>query len=383
MTFARNGGRALKSYPQFQRLLATSRGYRFQDPKLVRQHRMSIGVITSDAAIQIRFANGRSLGTVEESFLSRLKRGDRFLFAGRRLELVRIRETQAVVRECRGSTGAVPRWMGGRMPLSTELASGVRELLERAGHGSVEGPEMSRMSALLQIQKQVSALPSRGTLLVETLRSRQGWHLFLYPFAGRLAHEGLAAVLAWRFSRRTPVSMVYAANDYGLELLAAREIDFMKALPELLTVAGLQEDILAGINELELARRRFREIARIAGLTFEGLPGRRKKLRAMQVSSNLLFEVFRNYEPDHLLLQQARREVLQSQLEELRLRETLQSLARCRLLHRHLDSPSPMAYPLFVERLREQLSSEELVDRVRSMELALERRHPALAGHDH
>ena len=267
------------------------------------------------------------------------------------------------------------RRVGGRLPLSTELAAAVRDRFDRAARGIFEGAEMQRVRPLLEIQATMSVLPRKNEYLAETLRSREGWHIFLYPFAGRLAHEGLATVMAWRLTRLRPNSLVWAANDYGLEILAAKETDFAAALPALLRPENLADDILASVNGTELARRSFREIARVAGLTREGPPGRPRGARQIQASSYLLFEVFQRYEPDHRLLAQSRREVLEMQLEETRLRNTMRRMQTEACIVRQIEAPTPLAYPLFVERLREQLTSEQLADRIRAMEVVMEKAH--------
>lgn len=361
LRFAATGGESLRAYAEFRRLERKGGKYRFTDTRLLRDHRMGIGTITADPPVEVCHTSGKRLGSVEEAFVARLKPGDPFLFSGRHLELVRLRDLRATVRDATAPDGVSPRWMGGRLPLSTQLATAVRDRFDRAARGIFEGAEMRRVRPLLEIQATMSVLPRKNEYLAETLRSREGWHLFLYPFAGRLAHEGLATVMAWRLTRLSPNSLVWAANDYGLELLAAKKTDFAAALPTLLRSANLADDILASVNGTELARRCFRGIARVAGLTREGSPGRHRIARRIQASSNLLFEVFRRYEPDHRLLAQSRREVLETQLEETRLRDTLRRMRGEDCVLRRIEAPTPLAYPLFVERLREQLDRKSVV----------------------
>lgn len=371
--FASGGTRVLAAYPDFRRLTIHEGTWRVTDERVARRHRMAIGTITADASIEVRFTTGRRLGTVEESFISRLRPGDTFLFAGRCLRLVRVRDMTAHVKAVKGKSSGTPRWMGGRMPLSTNLAAQVRERLEQAAAGVFEGPEMERLRGILQAQQQLSRIPRRDELLIEELTSREGHHVFLYPFAGRLAHEGLAALLALRLGRRRANSFVMAVNDYGIELLAAHPPDLDAALTDgLLDTGRLADDIAEGINSTELARRQFREIARVAGLTFEGFPGLKKSARQLQVSASLLFEMFRSYDSENLLLRQAHREVLENQLEESRLVGALRAIAGQRIMRVTLPEPSPLAYPLFVERLREQVSTEALAEKIRRMELRIE-----------
>ena len=375
LDFVTRGGNSLHAYPEYRRVVADEAGVlRVPDRAIAMRHRMSIGTIVSDASMQVRFMTGRRLGTIEESFVSRLRRGDRFLFAGRALELVRVHEMTAWVRSASGDRGAVPRWAGGRMPLSSEMADAVLERLARAARDDFDGPEMTMVRPLLQLQARWSALPGPALLLAEQLRSREGHHLFLYPFAGRQVHVGLASLLAWRVSRDAPATFSIAVNDYGLELLSAEPVDW-SALREgrLLAEDDLLEDTLASLNSGELAQRRFREIARVAGLVFQGFPGAPKSTRQLQASSSLFYEVFRKHDAGNLLLTQSQREVLEQELEIGRLREALQRLAARELRGVALERPTPFAFPLMVERLREKLSTEKLSERIARMLRELER----------
>ncbi|MCM5570835.1 ligase-associated DNA damage response DEXH box helicase [Burkholderiaceae bacterium FT117] len=375
LDFVLRGGASLTAYPDYRRVAPDDEGvHRVADPRIARRHRMAIGTIVSDAALQVRFMTGQRLGSVEESFVGRLRRGDCFLFAGRLLELVRVHEMTAWVRRATGRRAAVPRWNGGRMPLSTEMSDAVLARLAEAGRGRFEGPEMKALRPLLELQSTVSALPDRHTLLVEALRSREGAHLFVFPFAGRQVHLGLASLLAMRLARRAPATFSIAVNDYGFELLSPAPVDWAPMRDgSLLSAEGLLDDVLDSLNSGELAMRRFREIARIAGLLFPGYPGAPKGARQLQASASLFWEVFRQHDPGNLLLDQARREVLERELEVGRLRRELERIGRCRLRWVELQRPSPFAFPLMVERMRERLSTEKLSDRVARLVAELER----------
>lgn len=375
LDFVTRGGESLRAYPEYHRVVADADGvYRVTDPVVARRHRMSIGTIVGDAAIRVRFVRGGVLGTVEESFLARLNPGDTFLFAGRLLRLVRVHEMTAWVRKTKAAAGVVPRWMGGRMPLSGELAAAVRGKIEEARRGEYYGPEMEAVRPLLELQRRRSALPAAEELLIERVRTREGHHLFVYPFEGRFVHEGLAALFAYRLSCRRPITFTMAVNDYGLELLSPDEAPLEEALRDgLLSPVGLADDVWASLNAGELARRAFREIARVAGLVFPGFPGSGKTAKQLQASSNLFYQVFAEYDPGNLLLHQARREVLERQLEEARLRRALGRLSASKLLITTPHKPTPLAFPLLVDRLRETLSSEKLADRVRRMQAELEK----------
>jgi ATP-dependent Lhr-like helicase len=276
----------------------------------------------------------------------------------------------------------VPRWMGGRMPLSSELSASVRAELSMALRGKYQSEEMQLVKPFLELQKKWSDLPDEGSVLIEHLKSREGYHIFVYPFEGRLVHEGLAALLAYRISRLMPLSLTLAVNDYGFEVLGNVDFDAKQILKgDLFSVDNLAEDILDSMNASEMSRRQFREIARVAGLVFNGYPGRSKNGRQLQVSSGLLFDVFSEYDPDNLLLHQARREVLELQLEESRLRTAMQRLSRSRIKYLDIERPTPLSMPLLVERMRGKLSSEELAARVLKMRLALSKKPKVKAVH--
>jgi ATP-dependent Lhr-like helicase len=379
LAFIRHGGHSLTAYPDYRRAEPDDDGrWHVPDARLARRHRMSVGTIVSDASLSVKYwtkgGSGGSLGSVEEGFIARLRPGDNFLFAGRLLELVRVENMTAYVRRATGKKAAVPRWNGGRMPLSSELADAVVDKLGEAANGVYASPEMRLLQPLLAVQASWSALPTAHTLLAEVHKSREGWHLFLYPFAGRSVHLGLASLLAWRLGQGQPLSFSIAVNDYGLELLCASPIDYTAVLtPALFSSDNLLHDVLASLNAGELARRRFREIARIAGLVFSGYPGAAKSARQLQASSALFFDVFQQYDPSNLLLTQAQQEVLRQELEVQRLQHTLQRLQQRELDIRLIKRATPLAFPLLVERFRESLSSEKLADRIKRMVQDLEK----------
>ncbi|MHC8342581.1 ligase-associated DNA damage response DEXH box helicase [Pseudomonas sp. RT6P73] len=379
LAFVRHGGLSLTAYPDYRRVEPDEHGvWRVPDARLARRHRMSIGTIISDASIQLKFwskgGGGKQLGSVEEGFIARLKPGDGFLFAGRLLELVRVENMTAYVKRSTAKKAAVPRWNGGRMPLSNELAQAVVARFSAAEQGEFIGPEMRALRPLLEVQKRWSGLPTSNTLLAEALKSREGWHLFLYPFAGRQVHLGLASLLAWRVSQQQAVTFSIAVNDYGLELLSATYVDWSQVLnPGLLSPERLLEDVLASLNAGELALRRFREIARIAGLVFAGYPGAPKSTRQVQASSGLFFEVFKQYDAGNLLLTQAGEEVLREELDIHRLEQTLARINQLKLNLHQIKRPTPLGFPLLVERMRESMSSEKLTDRIRRMVTDLEK----------
>jgi len=379
LDFIVQGGQALSHYPDFRRVIIDADGrYRVEDRRIALRHRLSIGTITSDGSVAVKFLRGGGLGSVEENFVGRLRHGDRFRFAGRLLELVRLEDMTAYVRLARGGEGVVPKWMGGRLPLSTELAHEVQTLLAHAGDDTAQPPELHAMARLLRLQRKLSALPGDGAVLAESVRTHDGWHLFLYPFAGRQTHEGLAALLALRWGRRRPNTFGYSANDYGLVLSPAAPDDAVDAafIASLFGADGLQRDLHESLNLGELARRQFRDIARVAGLLPPSLPGRApRSQRQLQASSGLLFDVLQKYDPGHLLLAQAEREVFDAQLEVARIAAALADLSSRSVDLRQPRSLTPLSFPLWAESLRGHLSTEDWKTRVQRAAAQLERRH--------
>ncbi|MDO9074316.1 MAG: ligase-associated DNA damage response DEXH box helicase [Rubrivivax sp.] len=377
LAFVERGGDSLAAYPEYHRVQQVDGVWRVPDRGIARRHRLQVGTIVSDASMTVKWvaggSGGRGLGSIEESFIARLNKGDHFVFAGRVLEYVRTQDMTAYVRVGSKKKGVVPAWAGSKMPLSSELGGAVQELLDCAAallsgaapHEDFVDIEMQAARPMLLAQVRLSQLPQSGRLLVERYRSREGHHLFLYPFAGRNVHIGLAQLLAWRLARAQPNTFSLSVNDYGLEILAANPVELGDALQAtLFTGEGLLDDVLASLNSGHLAQRRFREIARVAGLVFSGYPGAPKSTRQLQASSSLFFEVFRKYDAGNRLLGQAESEVLAQELEVERLGATLRHLATLPWSFVELAAPSPFALPLLVERLREQLSTEKLKDRL-------------------
>jgi ATP-dependent helicase Lhr and Lhr-like helicase len=364
--FCERGGDSLAAYPDYHRIKPDERGiYRVPDKATARRHRMSIGTIVSDASIQVKYLTGQRIGTIEESFIARLKKGEGFTFAGRVLELIRVQDMTAYVKRAEKNKAAVPSWQGGKMPLSSELAENVVALLCDASEGDVTEPEMQAALPMLATQMRLSRLPTNKTLLIEQFTSKEGHHLYIYPFAGRNVHLGLASLVAYRLALDEPATFSLSVNDYGFELLSATAFDVSRLQDQsLFSSKDLLADVLASLNSSELAQRRFREIARISGLIFTGFPGAAKSNKQVQASSGLFFEVFKKYDEQNLLLVQAQQEVLSQELDIAQLQASLQTMQSRRLEWVHLSHPSPFCLPLMVERLREKLSNEKLADRL-------------------
>lgn len=371
LALVREGGGTLRAYPEYNKVVHVGDRYTVTSPRIAQLHKLNIGTITADATVQLLLTSGRRIGTIEEAFVSRLRPGERFFFAGRTLEFVRMADLEAFVRPARGRTSYTPRWSGTKLPLSESLSEEVRRTLgRRAAHAKANPaePELSAADQLLAVQERLSALPAEGQCLVETLRTREGHHLFMFPFEGRLVHGGLAALLALRLSRLRPATLSLSVNDYGLEILAADDFPFAESLgPALFTLDGLAADAVQSVNLSALARSQFREIARVAGLVFQTYPGARKSGRQLQASSSLLFDVFCEFDPGNLLLEQARREVLERHFEQSRLARTLARLASSELLIREPQGPTPLSFPLMLERIGGKLSSQTLAERVERM----------------
>lgn len=334
------------------------------------KHRLSVGTIVGDTSLYVKFVTGKYLGTIEESFISRLNPGDVFWFAGKSLELVRIKEMEVHVRKSNRAKGLVPSWQGGRMPLSSQMSAMIRLKIDEVVRGVEFDEEMKFLRPLFQLQKHRSHLPASNEFLIEYFESTEGYHVILYPFEGRFVHEGMAALMAHRIAQIRPITFSIAMNDYGFELLSDQPIPIEEAVEtNMLGVGNLMSDIQASINSTEMARRKFRDIAAISGLVFKGYPGKPVKDRHLQSSSQLFFNVFHDYEAHNLLLRQAYEEVMDFQLEEARLRNALERINHQKIIITYPDKPTPFAFPIIVDRLREKLTSEKLEDRIKKMAL--------------
>jgi ATP-dependent Lhr-like helicase len=371
LDFAARGGPALSAYPDFARIKERFGRWYVASKAIARRHRMSIGTIAGDATVDVKWLRGGRLGTVEESFVSRLNEGDRFLFAGRPLVLFRFDGLTAWVKRTRSATALqVPRWNGGRMPLSTLLSSAVLDLVRDAARPEADvSPEVRAVLPLLAIQSRWSRLPDRDTLLIERWQGRDGHHAFLFPFAGRLVHEGLAAVVAWRIASQRPSTLTLAATDWGFELsgrdpLPADE----RTWRQLLSPANLLEDLLECLNGTEMARRHFREIARVAGL----VSGAQRTNRQTQASAGLIFDVLSEHDRDNMLLAQARREVLEQQFEFRRLHDALESIATKEIRIVETQRLSPLAFPIWAEFVQSRLTTQGWLERITEMARELE-----------
>jgi ATP-dependent Lhr-like helicase len=368
------GGKGLQAYSNFRKVGMDAAGIvRVLDKSIAMRHRLSIGTIVGDAAILVKYMNGKKIGTIEEWFISQLEKGDTFWFAGRSLSLVRLNANEALVKNSKKKTGRIPSWMGGRMPLSSQMSSMIRSMIDRFRYGDITEPEIEKMVPLLMVQDQRSFVPSDLDFLIEYFEDKEGYHLLLYPFEGRAVHEGLGALIGHRLSQYSPISFSIAMNDYGLELLSDQPIPIEKALENsLFHDDGLSAEIQKSINEVEMAKRQFRDISSISGMIFKGYPGKNKKEKHLITSTSLLFDVFQQYDPDNLLYLQSFDEVKTFQLEESRLRAALQRIQKQEIRLMKPERATPFAFPIIVDRLRERMSTETLEQRIQKMKTQLE-----------
>ncbi|HEX2846367.1 MAG TPA: ligase-associated DNA damage response DEXH box helicase [Chitinophagaceae bacterium] len=369
------GGTALQQYDEYKKVEIINGVYRITGRRIAMRHRLHIGTIVSDSMLKVKFFSGGYIGVIEEYFISRLEPGDVFTLAGRNLELVMIKDMTVLVKKTNAKKSTVPSWNGGRMPLSANLGKKLRETFNLAFEKKTAKPiELQVLKPLFDRQEKHSHVPKANELLIEQIETKDGYHLFVYPFEGRLVHEAMAAILAYRISRIRPITFSFAMNDYGFELLSDQPIPVDDSnVYDLFSSDNLFNDIQRSVNATEMAKRKFRDIAVIGGLIFQGYPGEYKKARHLQSSASLLFKVFAEYEPGNLLLKQAYQEVFAQQMEEVRLRDMLQRIERSDIVITWPEQLTPFCFPIKVDSMREDLSSEKLEDRVRKMQLQLEK----------
>lgn len=379
LNFITVGTQSLQAYDEYKKVEVTPEGlFKVESRRIAVMHRLSIGTIVSDSMMLVKYVSGGFIGTIEEWFISKMKPGDTFVFAGRTLELVRIRQMQAQVRRSNKRTNNIVSFMGGRLPLSSQMSKILREEMQSArlpeANRKQSIPELKALGHIFERQERESIVPGENEFLIETFKTREGYHSLFYPFEGRFVHEAMSSLLAYRISLLSPITFSLAYNDYGFELLSDQFLDIQTILDNnLFTDEYLYDDLYKSLNSTELARRKFRDIAVISGMVFQGYPNKAVKTKHLQSNSQLLFDVFRDYEPDNLLYLQAYRETFEHQLEEGRLRKALERINSQEIVWKQCEKATPFSFPIITDRLREKLSSEKLADRIKRMTLQLEK----------
>ncbi len=362
------GGKALSQYDEFKKVEIQDGVYRILNRRIAMRHRMHIGTIVSDSMMQVKFMSGGNIGVIEESFISKLSIGSVFTLGGKNVEIVMIQDMSVLVRKSKSKKSIIPSWNGGRMSLTANLGKVLRATFNKALIEE-DSPELKSLHSLFVLQESLSHIPREGEVLIENIHSKEGYHLLMYPFEGRQVHEAMSAVIAFRIGQILPITFSIAMNDYGFELLSDLPIPIHEAnIRSLFTPDSLFEDIRRSVNSSEMAKRKFREIAVIGGLLFQGMPGERVKTRHLQSSAGLLFQVFEEYDARNVLLRQAYQEVLAQQMEEVRLRGALERIFESKLILTHPPQFTPLSFPIVVDGLnRNNLTSEKTEDRVERM----------------
>ncbi|WP_073179584.1 ligase-associated DNA damage response DEXH box helicase [Flagellimonas flava] len=370
LNFLVMGSQSLKTYDEYKKVEVESDGkFKVNNLAIARRHRFQIGTIVGDASLSVRYQKGGYIGTIEESFISKMNPGDVFTFAGRNLEFIRIKGMTAQVRNSPKRTNKIPSWMGGRLSFSAKMSEILRQELYSAKLDSkFQSIEISALAPMFAKQREESIVPKPNQFLIETFKSRDGYHHIFYPFEGRAIHEGMSSLLAYRISLLTPITCSLAFNDYGFELLSDKEINMQDVLDNnLFSPEYMLSDLQKSLNSNEMARRKFRDIAVISGMVFTGYPEKGVKMKHLQSSSQLLFDVFKDFEEDNLLYQQAFTETFEHQLEEGRLRLALERISSQEVVWKKCENPTPFSFPIITDRLREKLSNEKLADRIKRM----------------
>ncbi|WP_370086599.1 ligase-associated DNA damage response DEXH box helicase [Ekhidna sp.] len=375
LEFITTGGSTLGEYDEFSRVYNDNGIYKIINNKAAHRHKLSIGTIVGDPAMSIKLISGGHLGTVEESFVAKLNPGDRFWFAGQNLEFIRIKDLTVLVKKSKRKSGLTPAWGGGRLPLSSLLSDQIRNKLQLVIEGNFTDPELQKIKPILELQSRMSMIPDKGSLLIEKVETEHGHHLFFFTFEGMFVHEVLVGLIAYRISKLQRITFSISMNDYGFELLSDQEIAIDEALElDLFSEENIFQDIQESVNMTEMAQRKFRDVATIAGLIFQGYPGKNIKARHLQASSGILFKAFKEYDESNLLLKQAMDEVLTLQLDQSRFMEAIRRINSQKIVVKETQKPTPFAFPILVDMIRrERLSTEDITDRILKMQMQLER----------
>ena len=369
LNFLVMGSQSLKSYDEYKKIEVASDGrFKVNDRGIAMRHRFQIGTIVGDATLSVHYQKGGYIGSIEEYFISKLNPGDVFVFAGRNLEFIRIRGMKVQVRNSTKRSNKVPAWVGGRLSFSSQMSELLRGELNKAVTKQNMSKELKALQPIFQKQQEESIVPKPNEFLIETFKTRDGYHHIFYPFEGRAVHEAMSSLLSYRISLLSPITCSLAFNDYGFEMLSDKPIDIQSVIDNnLFSTEYMLSDLQKSLNSNEMSRRKFRDIAVISGMVFTGYPEKGIKMKHLQSSSQLLFDVFRDYEPNNLLFQQAFTETFEHQLEEGRLRMALERIAQQNIVWKPCKRATPFSFPLITDRLREKLSNEKLADRIKRM----------------
>nr|WP_286191568.1 ligase-associated DNA damage response DEXH box helicase [Ochrobactrum sp. AP1BH01-1] len=369
LEFVATGGYALKTYERFAKIRKTVDGtWRVSNPRIAQQYRLNIGTIVEAPELNVRLTRGgkggnarggRVLGRIEEYFLETLTQGDTFLFAGKVLRFEGIRENECIASNAAGQDAKIPVYAGGKFPLSTYLAAQVRAMLADRTRWQFL-PEQVR--EWLEVQQWKSVLPATDELLIETFPRGNRFYMVAYPFEGRLAHQTLGMLLTRRLERMGAHPLGFVATDYSLGLWGLKDMGAMIGTGKLSLTRLFDEDMLgddleAWLDESYLLKRTFRNCAVISGLIERRHPGQEKTGRQVTVSTDLIYDVLRTHEPDHILLQATRADAATGLLDIKRLGDML-ARVKGHLLHKPLDRISPLALPVMLEIGRERVAGE-------------------------
>ena len=375
MRFITTGGESLTAYNEFSKVSNVGGLWKVESRQIAMRHRLHIGTIVSDAMLKVKYVSGGFIGMVEESFVSKMKTGTSFTLAGRVLEFAMIKDMMVLVRKSKQKTAMSPSWNGGRMSLSANLGVILRKKYNETLDKQHDDEELDFILPLFERQAKVSHVPQNDEFLIELINTRDGYHLFAYPFEGRQVHEIMASLIAYRLGRKKPISFSIAMNDYGFELLSEQPIPIDETdIKGLFSPENLSEDIIASINSTEMARRKFRDIACISGLVFQGYPGKFVANKHLQSSSALFFNVFSDYDKHNLLLRQAYDEAFYQQIEEPRLAAALHRIQLSKVIVVKAESYTPLCFPIKVDSLRDNMSTEELSQRIERMTAEAEKK---------
>ncbi|NVJ88567.1 MAG: ligase-associated DNA damage response DEXH box helicase [Flavobacteriaceae bacterium] len=364
--FITQGGNTLKGYEEFHKVVLDEDGfYRVKSRRIAMLHRMNIGVIVGEVMLFVKYFSGGYIGMVEEFFISKLKKGEAFVIGGKVVEMYQIKDMTVLVKRSKSKKAITPSWLGGRLPLTSYLTHFLRLKLSDAITANFREKELQFLHPLLKSQEEKSHIPRHDEFLTELIQTKDGYHLFMYPFEGRLVHEIMASLIAYRISKIKPLTFTIAQNDYGFELLSDQEIPINEEnIHQILSKENLMSDITASINASEMASRKFRDIAVVAGLVVQSQPGNRKNNKSLQSSSGLIFRVLNEHEPDNLLLKQAYNEVFDYELESARLQTAFQRISESKIILKNASNFTPLSFPLKVDSLRGTMSNEELSKRI-------------------